>query len=125
MCGLIDSCYKKTIKLYICVYIFICKINVFIWKLGENPSPSHADCPRSATNHSKGHDLQVMKVALASRPKPLLIHSLSEHKTMCFLSVQPVCLCHLTEQSRSSPRMDWVCFGKGVLSQLPPSFLLF
>lgn len=48
--------------------------------------------PRCATNHSKGHDPQVMKVALASRTKPLLIRLLSEHKAMWFLSVQPVCL---------------------------------
>lgn len=35
VCDLIDSCYRKKKMLYICVYILICKTNVFIWKLGE------------------------------------------------------------------------------------------
>lgn len=42
-CDLIDSCYQKKKKLYICIYILICKPNVFIWKLGENLPPSLPD----------------------------------------------------------------------------------
>lgn len=113
---------KKKKKLYICLYILICKTNVFIWKLGENLPPSLPDWPRCAMSHSKGHDLQVMKVALASRTKPLLIHLLAEHKATWFSSAH---LQRLTEQSTSSPRKGWVCFRKGVIYQSSPPFLLF